>query len=144
MSDLYIVWTCFNFHRMLIDTSSYSKFEIIQLQREESAANSNESTVERCFLFCKWWGHWHCHLLTDSLQSAFSMERICTYIFFPDDWSFCYTPMDLKKDFNALVPKLFWARPKSEFGEQPQPKPQTTCEKYWLCGWFSAGCYVRF
>ena len=37
---------------MLSDTSSYSKFEIIQLQREESAAKSNESTVERCFLFC--------------------------------------------------------------------------------------------
>jgi len=25
--------------------------------------------------------------------------------------------MDLKKDFNRLLPKLFWARPKSEFGE---------------------------
>ena len=25
--------------------------------------------------------------------------------------------MDLEKDFNCLVLKLFWARPKSEFGE---------------------------
>ena len=25
--------------------------------------------------------------------------------------------MDLKKDFNRLVPKLFWALPKSEFSE---------------------------
>jgi len=47
---------------MLSDTLSYRKFEIIQLQREESAAKSNESTAERCFLFCKWWGHWYCHL----------------------------------------------------------------------------------
>jgi len=35
--------------------------------------------------------------------------------------------MDLKKDVNVLVPKLFLARPKSEFSKQPQPKPQTTC-----------------
>jgi len=25
--------------------------------------------------------------------------------------------MDLKKDYNRLIPKLFWARPRSEFGE---------------------------
>jgi len=30
--------------------------------------------------------------------------------------------MDFKKGFNVLVPKLFSVRPKSEFGEQPQPK----------------------
>jgi len=35
-----------------------SEFEIIQLQRENSAAKSN---VERCFSFCKYWGNWHCH-----------------------------------------------------------------------------------
>jgi len=45
---LYIVWKCFNSLLMLTSTLSYSKFEIIQLRREDSAAKSN---VERCF-FC--------------------------------------------------------------------------------------------
>jgi len=31
--------------------------------------------------------------------------------------------MDLKKDFNRLVPKHFWARPKSEFGEHFASQP---------------------
>jgi len=31
--------------------------------------------------------------------------------------------MDLKKDFNRLVPKHFWARPKSEFGEHFATQP---------------------
>ena len=39
----YTVWKCFNFHLMLIATLSYSNFESIQLQREESAEKSNES-----------------------------------------------------------------------------------------------------
>jgi len=34
----------FNFHLMLIATPSYSKFETIQLQREESAAKPNVSS----------------------------------------------------------------------------------------------------
>jgi len=42
-SDLYVVWKCFNIHLILITTLSYSKFESIQLQREESAVKSNES-----------------------------------------------------------------------------------------------------
>jgi len=39
----------------------YTKFEIIQLPREESAAESNVLQVERCF--CKCWWHWHCEYL---------------------------------------------------------------------------------
>jgi len=46
---------------MLIAIIFYSEFEIIQLQREESAAISNVSG--RCFLFCKCWAHWPCHYL---------------------------------------------------------------------------------
>jgi len=42
-SDLYMVWKCFNINLMLTATLSYSKFESIQLQREESAEKSNES-----------------------------------------------------------------------------------------------------
>jgi len=39
------------------------------------------------------------------------------YIFSQPIW-FCYlNTMDLKKDFNFLISKLFWARHKSEFGE---------------------------
>jgi len=30
------------------------------MHREDSVAKSN---VEICFLFCKYWGHWHCHYL---------------------------------------------------------------------------------
>jgi len=41
-------------------TVSYSKFEIIQLEQEESAAKPN---VSRKTLFYKCWGHWHCHYL---------------------------------------------------------------------------------
>jgi len=104
----YLVWKCFNIHLMLIATTSYSKFESnIQLQREESAVNLMK--VERCFIFCKCWGHWHCHLLTDSLQSVFSIKRLwpkwnCTE-FFPSRLDLDKT---LKKDFNRLVPKLVW------------------------------------
>jgi len=36
-------WKCFNIHVVLIVTLSYSKFESIQLQHEESAEKSNES-----------------------------------------------------------------------------------------------------
>jgi len=39
---VYIVSKCFNFHLMLVATLFYSKFAIIHLQREESAAKSNE------------------------------------------------------------------------------------------------------
>jgi len=59
---------------MLIATLSYSKFESIQLQREESAAKSVES--RKCFLLCKRWGLWHCHLLTDIMQSVFLIKRM--------------------------------------------------------------------
>jgi len=38
-----MVRKCFNIHLMLTATLSYSKFESIQLQREESAEKSNES-----------------------------------------------------------------------------------------------------
>jgi len=38
--------------------------------------------------------------------------------FFPSRLDFVIqTLINLKKDFNRLVPKLFWARPKSELGE---------------------------
>jgi len=47
-SDLRIVSKCFNFHLMLIATLSYTKFDIIQLQQEGSAATSN---VSRKMLF---------------------------------------------------------------------------------------------
>jgi len=60
---------------MLIATLSYSKFVSIQLQSEESAEKSNKSR-KICFLFCKCWSHWHCHLLTDNLQSVFSIKRM--------------------------------------------------------------------
>jgi len=41
---LYVVGKCFNIHLILTATFSYSNFESgIQLQREESAAKSNES-----------------------------------------------------------------------------------------------------
>jgi len=46
---------------ILIASLSYSKCESIQLQRE--CQQKNLTKVERCFLFCKCWGHWHCHLL---------------------------------------------------------------------------------
>jgi len=38
-----MVRKCFNIHLMLTATLSYSKFESIRLQREESAEKSNES-----------------------------------------------------------------------------------------------------
>ena len=43
MSDLCIVWKCYNFHLVLIAILSYSKFGIIPLQREGFAAKSNVS-----------------------------------------------------------------------------------------------------
>jgi len=46
---------------MLIATLSYSKFESIQLQHEESAEKSDESG--NMLLFFKCWGDWHCYLL---------------------------------------------------------------------------------
>jgi len=36
----------------------------------------NLTKVERYFLFCKCWGHWHCHIHTDSLQTVFSIKRM--------------------------------------------------------------------
>jgi len=44
---------------MSIANLSYNKFEIIQLQREESAAKSNVSS--KIILLCKCWGHWNYH-----------------------------------------------------------------------------------
>jgi len=42
--------------------------------------------------------------------------------------------MDLKKDFNRLIPKLFWARPKSDFGEHLVTQASNKVwKKYWLC-----------
>jgi len=54
--------------------------------------------------------------------------------------------MDLKKDFNHSLTKLFWARPKSEFGEHLATLVSTNVwKKYWKCGWFlAASCKVRF
>jgi len=47
--------------------------------------------------------------------------------------------MDLKKDFNRLLPLVFWARPKSEFGEHlPIQAWNTISKKYWVCWWFLA------
>jgi len=48
---------------MLIVSLSYSKFETFHLQREESAAKSNVSTVERCFAFYRCWVHRHCRYI---------------------------------------------------------------------------------
>jgi len=46
---------------MFITTQFYSKFEVIQLEQEESAAKSN---VRMKMLFiCKCWGHCNCHYL---------------------------------------------------------------------------------
>jgi len=59
---------------MLIATLSCSRLEIIQPQREDQQKNITK--VERCCLCCKCWGHWHRHLLTDSLQSVFSINRM--------------------------------------------------------------------
>jgi len=43
--------------------------------------------------------------------------------------------MDLKKDFNRLLPKLFWAQ--SEFGEHlATHNSNNVWKKYWNCGWF--------
>jgi len=42
-SELYIIWKCFSIHLILIAALFYSKFDIIQLQREESAEKSNGS-----------------------------------------------------------------------------------------------------
>jgi len=45
--------------------------------------------------------------------------------------------MDLKKDFNRFLPKLFWARPKSEFSEHLVTHTSNNVwKKYWKCGWF--------
>jgi len=44
--------------------------------------------------------------------------------------------MDLKKDFNRLLTKFFWARPNSEFGEHLATQASTNVwKKYWKCGW---------
>jgi len=59
---------------MLIATLSYSKFESIQLQHEESAEKSDESG--NMLLFFKCWGDWHCYLLTDHLRSLFAVKRM--------------------------------------------------------------------
>jgi len=48
--------------------------------------------------------------------------------------------MDLKKDFNLLITKLFWAQPKSEFGEHLATQASNIVLKnYWKCGWFLVG-----
>jgi len=41
--------------------------------------------------------------------------------------------MDLKKDFNLLIPKLFLARPKSKLVNTSWPKPQITYDKNTDC-----------
>jgi len=47
------------------------------------------------------------------------------------------TLMALTKDFNHLVPTLFWARPKSEFGEYLATQASNNVmKKYWFRGLF--------
>jgi len=50
--------------------------------------------------------------------------------------------MDLKKDFNRFLPKLFWARPKSEFGERPATLASNNARKNTDCvdGFLAASC----
>jgi len=50
--------------------------------------------------------------------------------------------MDLKKDFNRFIPKLFGARRKSEFDEHLATHASNILwQKYWLCGWFLAASF---
>jgi len=45
--------------------------------------------------------------------------------------------MDLKENFNSLVPRLFWARPKFEFGEHVATQASNNVwEKYCCVGDF--------
>jgi len=47
--------------------------------------------------------------------------------------------MDLKKEFNRLLTKRFWAQPKSQFGDNLATQASTNVWKiYWKCGWFLA------
>jgi len=41
--------------------------------------------------------------------------------------------MDLKKDFNRLLSKCFWARPKSEFGERLATQTSSNVWKHTNC-----------
>jgi len=54
-------------------------YPIVNLKAFDSNAKNQQKNlkkVERCFLFCKCWGRWHCHVLSDSLQSVFSIKRM--------------------------------------------------------------------
>jgi len=49
------------------------------------------------------------------------------------------TLMDLKKHFNRVVSKIFWARLKYELGEHLVTQASNNVmKKYWLRGWFLA------
>jgi len=52
----------------------------------------NLTKVERIFLLCKCWDHWHCYLLTESLQFFFLEKALMTKIklncFFPSRLDF--------------------------------------------------------
>jgi len=78
---------------MLIDTLCYSKFEIIQLQQEESAAKSNKSRKMLFNLYIGLLRALRLSLLTDKLAICFFDKAHITKILnliFSQSIGFCY------------------------------------------------------
>ena len=100
-SDLCIVQKCYNFRVMLIATLSYCKFEIIPLQRVNSAAKFN---VIDCIILVAL-RTFKLPLLTDRLQSVLYIQRMPLQWkkwIFPHSLDFLITLMDLRTNFNGL------------------------------------------